>query len=109
MTVRLDRYDNHGTFTLSQQWGATFSLTFHGTAIWLFGAKRGNHGTYATTLDNLPQTNGNGNSTQELFRQVLFNSECPNGQHSVVLTNTGSITNFNYVDIDFVRFLISFQ
>jgi hypothetical protein len=103
MAVCLGRYDNHGTFTLTQQQGANASLTFHGTAIWLFGAKRANHGTYTASIDNQTPTNGNGHSSPDVFRQVLFSAECSNGAHTVVLTNTGNVVGSNFLDIDYVR------
>ena len=45
------RYSNNGALTLTATHGAYATLTFNGTAVWIYGAKRGNHGPYDITLD----------------------------------------------------------
>ena len=101
-TICLVRYNNHLTFTVTQQHGASMNLTFHGTTIWLFGAKRANHGSYTVSIDN-QQTLENGYNNQDIFGQVLFSAGVASGVHTVVLTNTGNVTNSNWLDIDYVR------
>ncbi|KII92350.1 hypothetical protein PLICRDRAFT_468309 [Plicaturopsis crispa FD-325 SS-3] len=52
------QYSNGGTFYLTQIYGASASFSFNGTGVWIFGAKRPNHGPYNITL-----TSGDGASS----------------------------------------------
>ena len=90
-----------GTFQTSNVTGGVATFSFNGTAFWIYGAKRSNHGTFTVAVDNQSYSNINGDSSASLFQQVLFNqSGLAQGMHTVSLTNTGS--NSEYVDIDMV-------
>jgi len=100
------RYNNNGTFTLTTTYGASASLTFSGTAIWIYGAKRGNHGPYNTTLDGRVFTD-DGFHDPPLFQQVLFSAVELDGTepHNVSITNALTDTTRPYLDVDSVRTL----
>ena len=105
------RYDNNGTFTLTTVYGATATLTFNGTGVWIYGAKRGNHGPYNTTLDGSVSTD-DGFFDGDLFQQVLFSAMELDGTtpHTVSITNSPTDTEGPYLDIDSVRtFMIWFE
>jgi len=90
-----------GTFTLNNVSDGTATFTFNGTGFWIYGAKRGNHGTYSIEVDGANYPNNNGSSVNDQFMVSLFNlSGLTQGSHTVSLTNTG--TNGQYVDIDLV-------
>ncbi|KIJ67685.1 hypothetical protein HYDPIDRAFT_83283 [Hydnomerulius pinastri MD-312] len=90
-----------GTFTTSNVTGGTASFSFNGTAFWIYGAKRDNHGTFSVSVNGQTYANNNGYANPYTFQQVLFNtSGLAQGTHQVLITNTG--TNNQYVDIDLV-------
>ena len=96
------RYSN-GTFTLTTQFGASASVTFNGTDVWIFGAKRGNHAPYNTTLDG-SQSNDNGYSSVDRFQQVLFHQpNLTSGSHTVSIADSVQDSGKPYLDIDWVR------
>ena len=102
------RYDNNGTFTLTTMCHASATFTFTGTKIWIFGAKRGNHGLYNITLDGTVYTN-NGFSNEEEFQQVLFTTDSDldgTKPHTVSITNWPTDAMKKYLDVDSVRTLI---
>ncbi|KAG2150829.1 hypothetical protein DEU56DRAFT_908470 [Suillus clintonianus] len=97
-----------GTFTTSNVTGSVAKFSFNGTAFWIYGAKRGNHGTYTVTVDNSNFAGNTGQSNTALFQQVLFNqSGLSQGLHTVSLTNTA--TGSLYVDIDMVVWQTEFN
>ncbi|EGO00224.1 hypothetical protein SERLA73DRAFT_52082 [Serpula lacrymans var. lacrymans S7.3] len=90
-----------GTFTTNNVTNGAVTWSFNGTAFWIYGAKRTNHGTYTVTVDGASYANIDGYSAVNLFQQVLFNkSELTQGMHTIGLTNTG--TGSLYVDIDLI-------
>ncbi|KAI5123650.1 hypothetical protein M0805_001683 [Coniferiporia weirii] len=97
-------YSGGGTFTLTTLQGATATFAFNGTGVWLYGAKRSNHGTYSVTLDGAEQESYSGNVPEgDEFQVVLFGaSNLALGMHEVVLKNEGSGTE-TFLDIDFIR------
>lgn len=101
------RYDNGGTFTLTTTYGASATLTFNGTGIWIYGAKRENHGPYNTTLDGKTYTD-DGYYKGQLFQQTLFSAVELDGTkpHTVSITNSLTDTERPYLDIDSVRTLL---
>ncbi|KAK6995998.1 hypothetical protein R3P38DRAFT_3424461 [Favolaschia claudopus] len=64
-----------GTFTLSTAKGSSASLTFTGNRVWIFGAKRGNHGLYSVTLDKT-NTNYDGFSATDAFTDLFDSGRC---------------------------------
>jgi hypothetical protein len=70
--------------------GATATINFNGTGIWLFGGKRSIYGTYTITVDGLTTMSGSATSADPAFDQLLGGaSGLTNGPHTLVLTNTG--------------------
>ncbi|KAJ8518717.1 hypothetical protein ONZ45_g4245 [Pleurotus djamor] len=94
------RYDNNGTFTLTTDQGASATFTFNGTAIWILGAKRSNHGPYDVNLDNAIHRE-DGFSRDEQFQFPLFAAEgLVNGLHTVTIINRPVNESFPFLDID---------
>lgn len=78
-------------------------MTFNGTAVWIYGAKRDNHGPYNTTLDGRTFFD-NGYSSVNIFGQVLFSAVgLASGSHTVSIVNSLVDTEKPYLDIDSVR------
>ena len=101
--ARCPRYDNNGTFTLTTVFGASASLDFNGTAVWIYGAKRDNHAPFNTTLDGKTYYD-TGYSTKNLFQQVLFPGlELSNAiLHNVSIVDSVTNADDPYLDIDSV-------
>jgi hypothetical protein len=78
---------------------ASASFSFNGTGVYLYGAKRGNHGSYSVSIDDrvTPGLNGDGG---DQYQTLLYGkSDLPYGLHRVVVTNTAAPL---WLDIDFV-------
>ena len=82
----------NGTFMVTAQSGSTASLTFNGTAVWLYGSKGENNGKYNVTLDDDSVFVGNGFSDGDLFQQVLFKATGLDGSrtHRLTVGNMGA-------------------
>ncbi|EIW85596.1 hypothetical protein CONPUDRAFT_49001 [Coniophora puteana RWD-64-598 SS2] len=90
-----------GTFTTCNVTGGRATLTFNGTGVWIYGAKRVNHGTYTVQVDDSTYSNLSGYSGTEVFQQLLFNqSGLMQGTHKLSITNTD--TTGHYVDLDLI-------
>lgn len=89
---------------MTTTYGASAALTFNGTAIWIFGAKRGNHGPYSTTLDGSVYAD-DGYFDGQLFQQVLFSAVNLDGTvpHTVSIANMRTNDSRPYLDVDSVR------
>ena len=89
------------TFTTNNVTDGSVTFSFNGTSIWLYGAKRSNHGSFVVQVDSQTYANLNGEGNN-VFQQPLFNTTgLGQGMHTVKLTNTA--TGSLYVDIDMVR------
>jgi hypothetical protein len=97
------RYSNNGTFTMTTTYGASASLTFNGTAVWIYGAKRSNHGPYNVTLDGRVYRD-DGFYAGQVFQQVLFSAVGLDGTkpHTVSIVNSLTDATKPYLDVDFV-------
>ena len=86
------RLVHNGTFMVTAQSGSTASLTFNGTAVWLYGSKGKNNGKYNVTLDDDSVFVGNGFSDEDLFQQVLFKATGLDGSktHRLTVGNVGA-------------------
>ncbi|KAL1758815.1 hypothetical protein FB107DRAFT_206325 [Schizophyllum commune] len=84
-------YSDGGTFTVTQTNGSRASFTFNGTYVYLYGAKRSNHGPFSVELDGV-ESSYNGNSGEALFQQLLFSHGPlePDQPHTVHLQCNGS-------------------
>ncbi|KAG1735097.1 uncharacterized protein EDB91DRAFT_1056403 [Suillus paluster] len=97
-----------GTFQRSNVVGSVAKFSFNGTAVWIYGAKRSNHGNYTVTFDNA-NSEYNGSATPDEFQQVLFTqSGLTQGLHTVSLTNTGPAAG-SWFDIDMVAWQTEFS
>ncbi|KAH0827627.1 hypothetical protein J3R83DRAFT_4369 [Lanmaoa asiatica] len=88
-----------GTFTTNNVTDGSATLNFNGTAIWIYGANRPNHGSYTVQVDGATYSGYNG-AGNNLFQQSLFNASFNQAMHTVKLTNTASGN--LYVDIDMI-------
>ncbi|KAJ7038052.1 hypothetical protein C8F04DRAFT_1091194 [Mycena alexandri] len=93
-------YSNNGTFSVSSSHGSSATFVFNGTQVFIFGAKRNNHGLYSITLDSV-RTIWNGYSATPIF-STLFTSDVLNqGLHTITLTNEADPAS-PYLDLDFI-------
>ncbi|WVF72620.1 hypothetical protein IAT40_007438 [Kwoniella sp. CBS 6097] len=103
----ISRYQN-STFHSTTTDGDTATITFIGTDIQVFGAKRPNHGFLSGSIDKTPKVYMNGYARNpEEYQVVLFEAHgIENGTHEVVMTNEPmydtSVAGGNWFDIDFV-------
>jgi hypothetical protein len=100
-----ENYAN-GTFHFTDRRDATATITFNGTGIQLFGAKRGNHGNFSVVLDNMPAKTFDGNVPKGLgeFQVPLYTAhDLPMGEHMVVLRND---ENGKFLDLDLAQIQI---
>lgn len=90
-----------GSYMMCSRAGENATFSFVGTAVWLYGALRSNHGLYNVTLDgNTVQRDGFG---VDLYKQVLFAAtDLTPGPHEVVLTNTRNSSTFANLDLDYI-------
>ncbi|KIM75629.1 hypothetical protein PILCRDRAFT_13409 [Piloderma croceum F 1598] len=99
-------YSNGGTFTLSVYTGANATFSFNGTAIWLFGAKRANHGLYNITLDGQTTTMNGYSPGTGIYQTPLFTqTHLTNTLHTITLTNAGLNSTYpfsNFLDLDYI-------
>ncbi|QRV96717.1 transmembrane protein [Ceratobasidium sp. AG-Ba] len=100
------------TFHVSKTRGDQARFRFNGTAVYIFGAKRGNHGNYIVQIDTDAPEEYNGgapvntNGQDGVFRAPIYAREnLSNELHTVTLTNDGE-ANHPYVDIDFVTWTV---
>ncbi|KAJ6482939.1 hypothetical protein C8R47DRAFT_578359 [Mycena vitilis] len=94
-------YSNGGTFTLCTTQGSSATFTFTGTQVYVFGAKRSNHGPYSITLDGVA-TLFDGNSANPVFGPLFVSDVLPQKQHTVTLTNELTDANSPFLDLDFI-------
>ncbi|KAF9568210.1 hypothetical protein CPC08DRAFT_655083 [Agrocybe pediades] len=93
---------SESSFTLCQAEGDSLLFEYYGTAVTVFGAHRGNHGTYQVTLDNGPAFTGNG-SGSDAFMQNLYTGNGPLGPHTVSIMNQEN----TFFDVDYITFQTS--
>lgn len=97
----LVKYDG-STAVGSQVLQSFLTFTFNGTGIWLYGARRINHGNASVSIDNQSMTTFNGIGIPDQFQTLLFGQAgLSSGLHNLTLVNTGSIS-APWVDIDYL-------
>lgn len=78
-------------------------MDFYGTALYLFSAKRDNHGEYSATFDNGAPISYDGFSEQNQFQVLLASkTDLELGEHKFTLTNGAEDGKF--VGVDFIVF-----
>ncbi|CAA7266094.1 unnamed protein product [Cyclocybe aegerita] len=96
----MSRY-SQSTYTYTRQAGETMSLTFNGTFIGIYGAKRPGYGLYQIELDGRKYPVSSAYSDVPLFNQTLFSADSLRyGLHTIKLVNAGNTT----LDVDSVAF-----
>jgi len=97
-----NQYQN-STFTTCTT-GGTATLNFNGTSVWIFGAKRGNHGNYSVSLDGQSPLMFSGLQADPGSFQfpLYFATGLTQGPHKVVVTNVPIDSNHPWFDIDFI-------
>ncbi|CAE6437689.1 unnamed protein product [Rhizoctonia solani] len=101
----MPRYQGR-SFHVTNTNGATANVTFHGTAIYLYGAKRVNHGYYRVAVDDEPSLSMSGRplaGAPEKFQSLLFSREgLTNGEHTLRLENIYEDNEKIWLDVDFI-------
>ncbi|ODN81541.1 hypothetical protein L202_01960 [Cryptococcus amylolentus CBS 6039] len=106
------------TFMGTHTDGDYVSLTFNGTAITIYGAKRTNHGAYSTQLDGGSTTLQIGYLADIEFQVPIFSAQSlsSDDEHTIVLKNLPSQTSASgtnntqwWLDIDFAVITTSTQ
>ena len=102
------RYDNNGTWRFTSLFDAYAYLSFKGTSVWIYGAKKNNHGEYTIQVDGKKYPPIDGFNDGGLFQQVLFSSVELNTTRSCGLwvTNAYKDAARPYLDIDSVSVTI---
>ncbi|KAG9083510.1 hypothetical protein FS749_005972 [Ceratobasidium sp. UAMH 11750] len=98
------------SFHSSRTTGSQASFRFNGTSVYIFGAKRGNHGRYSVKLDNEQPQEFDGyapiqpDGTDGIYQVPLYaRAGLTDGLHNITLTNDGETKSAQpFVDIDFV-------
>ncbi|KAG6860165.1 hypothetical protein C0995_014893 [Termitomyces sp. Mi166 len=67
----IDRYSD-SNYESTNANGSSASLTFNGTGIEIFGAKRGDDGLYIIQVDDTTHPAQNGSANPDEFQQSLF-------------------------------------
>ncbi|WRT70256.1 uncharacterized protein IL334_007251 [Kwoniella shivajii] len=108
----------HQTFYATHTEGDSASLTFNGTSVAIYGARRFNHGYYSAQLDGGTISYQSGYSVNQSIQQLLFQAGglSADTEHTVVLTNTPSrntqvptSADQGWFDIDFAVITTSTQ
>jgi hypothetical protein len=82
---------------------ANATLIFNGTGVYIYGAKRANHGSYSVSIDGQAVANSNGNGDEE-YQQLLYGtSTLSYGLHYVEIINTGAPS---FLDLDLVNITV---
>ncbi|WVR00251.1 hypothetical protein IAU59_007394 [Kwoniella sp. CBS 9459] len=83
------------TFMATKTDGDSVSFTFNGTAIYIYGAKRANHGVYSIQLDGGSVSYQKGYDGTVQIQAVIYSATglSADQEHTVVLTNLPSQSN----------------
>ncbi|KAF8324768.1 uncharacterized protein EI90DRAFT_3129518 [Cantharellus anzutake] len=97
----VDQYQN-STGVMTNIINATATFIFKGTGVWIYGAKRKNHGNYSVNLDG--DVNAySGYSPVDTFQNVLFGqSNLAPGLHALSVINLRGGPSDGYFDIDYI-------
>ncbi|KAH7332576.1 hypothetical protein B0J17DRAFT_152088 [Rhizoctonia solani] len=86
--------------------GASADVTFHGTAVYVYGAKRTNHGYFRVTLNDEDSGLISGRPLEgapEEFRVLLYKREgLANRENSLKFTNVHEEHGRDWIDIDYI-------
>ncbi|KAL1720434.1 hypothetical protein EV715DRAFT_289397 [Schizophyllum commune] len=95
-----NKYSDGGTFIVTDTAGSKATFSFNGTDIYIFGAKRDNHGKYTVSLDGGSSNEFDGYSKDAIFQVPLYTAGSLDASkmHTVVITCEEDY----YMDIDFI-------
>ncbi|KAG8957010.1 hypothetical protein FRC00_004593 [Tulasnella sp. 408] len=99
---QLSKY-SAGSFRLTTTNGAYAQFSFNGTGVWIYGAKRGNHGPYRCNVDGNDRPIQDGYSASDQISTELCSA--PNlkmGSHTIKITNLQTDPNLPYLDVDYI-------
>ncbi|KDR78299.1 hypothetical protein GALMADRAFT_224674 [Galerina marginata CBS 339.88] len=98
-----------GTTTFTNQDNASFSFSFHGSAVYVLGDKKNDHRLYSVVLDNLPAVSYNGISgcggafgltcEQQAPSIKYLASNLDDSLHKITLVNHANV-NASFFDLD---------
>ncbi|THU86309.1 hypothetical protein K435DRAFT_763499 [Dendrothele bispora CBS 962.96] len=107
-----------GGSTFTQGDGASVSFSFNGSAIYVFGDKKNDHGLYSVVLDNGTTEVYNGVSgcggefgmtcEQQQPTLAYFASNLAEGEHSLTITNMAGV-NKSFFDLDSIVLTVPSQ
>ncbi|WVQ94752.1 hypothetical protein IAU59_001833 [Kwoniella sp. CBS 9459] len=85
--TKIQEYSN-ANFHASETQGDSLLFSWNGGPIWLYGAKRPNHGHFSVSLDGAEKMFKSGFAPSNQFKALLWSSgDLPDGQHEVVIVN----------------------
>ncbi|TRM58243.1 hypothetical protein BD626DRAFT_511931 [Schizophyllum amplum] len=100
----LNKYSN-GAFTLTNKSGSSASFSFNGSAVYVYGAKRSNHGIYNAEIDGVT-TSYSGRDSAGQFQVPLFVADSLDDTlHTVKITNQEDL----YLDIDYITWTATLE
>ncbi|KJA24929.1 hypothetical protein HYPSUDRAFT_38305 [Hypholoma sublateritium FD-334 SS-4] len=98
-----------GGTTFTNEDGASFSFSFHGSAIYVFGDKKNDHGIYGVVLDNQPAQlldgvsgcgGAFGQTCEEQIPSIKYlASNLDDSLHTITLVNHAGVNN-SFFDLD---------
>ncbi|KAG8702615.1 hypothetical protein FRC09_004649, partial [Ceratobasidium sp. 395] len=96
-----------GTYHSVQMYGASASFQFDGTAVYLYAAKRFQHGPYAILLDGQQVYNATFQSNDSIYKQLMYSAtNLTPGWHNLTCVNNDP-TNQTYTEIDYITWTTS--
>ncbi|KAG9111446.1 hypothetical protein FRC07_008056 [Ceratobasidium sp. 392] len=96
-----------GTYHSTITYGASASFQFDGTAVYLYAAKRYQHGPYAILLDGRPVYNGTFQSNNSIYKELMYSATgLTPGQHNLTCINNDP-SNQTYTEVDYITWTTS--
>ncbi|KAF8599209.1 hypothetical protein BDV93DRAFT_526285 [Ceratobasidium sp. AG-I] len=90
------------TYHSSSQFGASATLKFQGVAVYIYDAKRWQHGQFTIYLDGQNVLTGNHSAPTSSFKELMYSAEnLSPGWHNLTTVNTDPSNN-RYTEVDFV-------
>ncbi|KAF8672027.1 hypothetical protein RHS04_07942 [Rhizoctonia solani] len=97
------RYYQNSTFRCTNVSGAKVTISFRGSAFYIYGAKRINHGLYQATVNTEPPMTGNGYPGKtDIYQTLLFGRSKLQDQLITVVLQNVPTSNGTWLDIDHV-------
>ncbi|QRV95867.1 Transmembrane alpha-helix domain [Ceratobasidium sp. AG-Ba] len=98
-------YDS--TYHSAIQYGASATFQFDGIAVYIYAAKRFQHGAYSIQLDGKQVYNGTFQSNASVYKQLMYGVSGLNpGIHTLTCTNNDP-SNKTYMEVDYITWTTS--